>query len=812
MSESGAAPEPTGQGGPSVGGPADGRGPGRPVAPGSDISLFGRLWRGGNLLPDGASGAPVHPVLRLFGRWVRRPLLPAIRLYRRNIQLRVVATTLLMSLGVVLILGVVVIGQVRNGLLDAKRNAAQSQAVGGFKAADDAAENSDDPRNSEDGSGARGNRHAGAWLTALVQQLASGGQGVYSVVALSSKADGEPFVSTRGPRASGGVKPEDSISETLRTRVDEGTGPYEQYTSIVRDPAGSQEPALVIGKRLNDINGEPYQLYYLFPFTQEEKSLSLVKGTLATAGVFVVVLLGAIAWLVVRQVVTPVRMAAGISERLAAGLLQERMKVTGEDDIARLGEAFNKMAHNLQVKIQQLEDLSRMQRRFVSDVSHELRTPLTTVRMAADVIYEARDEFDPATARSAELLGGQLDRFESLLADLLEISRFDAGAAALEAEPIDLRDVVRRVVDAAEPLAERKGSRIVIRGAARPVIAEADARRVERVLRNLVVNAVEHGEGEDVVVRLAAKSGAVAVAVRDYGVGLKPGEATRVFNRFWRADPARARTTGGTGLGLSIAEEDARLHGGWLQAWGEPGGGSQFRLTLPRAAGDALRGSPIPLEPEDSRRKRALRAAKAAGGAGSSRVANAGATGATSAPAGGSAPGGTGAGSVGASGGAFGGTATERSGPVSDGGADGGSGRADAAGEARGSGRSGEFNGSPPAGAGSDTTEAGAHRVSGVTTSVLVSRRSGAVSAPGRDAASQETAGDVSRGAVGGREGTGHGVGGGDVEDDEATGAGGTSTGAGGGASTDADRNAARGDGAGRTGSAGRADREESAE
>jgi two-component system sensor histidine kinase MtrB len=282
------------------------------------------------------------------------------------------------------------------------------------------------------------------------------------------------------------------------------------------------------------------------------------------------------------------------------------MQVTGEDDIARLGESFNKMAQNLQSKIQQLEDLSRMQRRFVSDVSHELRTPLTTIRMAADLIHDARTDFDPVTARSAELLQNQLDRFESLLSDLLEISRFDAGAADLSAEPIDLREVVRRVVDAAEPLAERKGSRMVIRGDAQPVIAEADPRRVERVLRNLVVNAIEHGDGQDVVVRLATADGAVAVAVRDYGVGLKPGEATRVFNRFWRADPARARTTGGTGLGLSIAVEDARLHGGWLQAWGEPGGGSQFRMTLPRTAGDSLRGSPIPLEPDDSRRNRGL--------------------------------------------------------------------------------------------------------------------------------------------------------------------------------------------------------------
>jgi two-component system sensor histidine kinase MtrB len=162
------------------------------------------------------------------------------------------------------------------------------------------------------------------------------------------------------------------------------------------------------------------------------------------------------------------------------------------------------------------------------------------------------------------------------------------------------------VVSGAEPLAERKGTHIRVVGDQQPIVAEADARRVERVLRNLVVNAVEHGEGKDVVVKLAAAGGAVAIAVRDYGVGLKPGEATRVFSRFWRADPARARTTGGTGLGLSIALEDARLHGGWLQAWGEPGGGSQFRLTLPRTADEPLRGSPIPLEPKDSRRNRGL--------------------------------------------------------------------------------------------------------------------------------------------------------------------------------------------------------------
>ncbi len=564
-------------------------------------SRWGRFVEGG-LLQGGVQGSPV---LRLFMRWVRRPLLPVMRLWRRNIQLKVVVTTLLMSLGVVLLLGFVVIGQVRNGLLDAKVKASQSQATGGFTVAKqeaDSAMGADGDDRS--GSGDNPVQNVSGWMNSLVESLSSGGQGAFSVVTLATTtADSSRAL---GPRGSGYVNPSISVPQNLRERVDAGRGATQSYTRIVYTNSQESQPALIIGTQVNDPKGDPYQLYYLFPLTQEEKSLSLVKGTLATAGLFVVVLLGAIAWLVVRQVVTPVRMAAGIAERLSAGRLQERMKVTGEDDIARLGEAFNKMAQNLQLKIQQLEDLSRMQRRFVSDVSHELRTPLTTVRMAADVIHDARVDFDPMTARSAELLADQLDRFETLLADLLEISRFDAGAAALEAEPIDLREVVRRVISGAEPLAERKGTRIRVVGDQQPVVAEADARRVERVLRNLVVNAVEHGEGKDVVVKLASAGGAVAVAVRDYGVGLKPGEATRVFSRFWRADPARARTTGGTGLGLSIALEDARLHGGWLQAWGEPGGGSQFRLTVPRTADEPLRGSPIPLEPKDSRRNRGL--------------------------------------------------------------------------------------------------------------------------------------------------------------------------------------------------------------
>src|SRR5579859_7948887 len=258
------------------------------------------------------------------------------------------------------------------------------------------------------------------------------------------------------------------------------------------------------------------------------------------------------------------------------------------------------MAASLQGKLRELEDLSSVQRQFVSDVSHELRTPLSTIKMAADLLFESRGELDPAGGRTWELLQSQLERFESLLVDLLEISRFDAGAATLDAELVDVCDLVRRSADDAQQLAERRGSRIEFRLPAEGCTAEVDRRRVERILRNILVNAVEHGEGKDVIVTAAADSDAVAVAIRDFGIGLRPGEEQLVFDRFWRADPARARTSGGTGLGLAISMEDARLHGGWLQAWGERGNGSVFRLTLPRVAGQKFAGSPLPLEPDDA--------------------------------------------------------------------------------------------------------------------------------------------------------------------------------------------------------------------
>jgi two-component system sensor histidine kinase MtrB len=360
---------------------------------------------------------------------------------------------------------------------------------------------------------------------------------------------------------------------------------------------GEQVPAVVVGSQIDVPVAGPYDLYFITPMYQEQATLRLIYNSLLLGGIALIFLIGAIAWLVARQAVTPVRRAASVAQRLEAGDLGERMPVRGEDDLARLATSFNSMADSLQTQIRQLEALSRVQQRFVSDVSHELRTPLTTVRMAADLIYDSRQEFTGPVARSAELLHGELDRFEELLADLLEISRFDAGFAALDTETVNLEAIVERVVAGARPLAVRRGSELIVQRAMQDAEAEVDPRRVERIIRNLVVNAVEHGEGKPICVAVEGNETSVAVLVQDHGVGLRPGEAGLVFNRFWRADPARARHTGGTGLGLAIALEDAHLHHGWLQAWGAPGEGARFRLTLPRRQDVLIGEAPLPLAP-----------------------------------------------------------------------------------------------------------------------------------------------------------------------------------------------------------------------
>jgi two-component system sensor histidine kinase MtrB len=521
--------------------------------------------------------------------------------WRRSIQARVVASTLVLSALVIAVTGWLLLQQIRDGLLDRRVEAVTGEV------ADEVAE-ANERLGSASGQDSDAFRQRRDLVDLILERASTRG---YGVVVAGPAGEGTRI-------ADGGTDASNdydlaSVPRSLERHFDRpGAKTAWTYTTLgATDEQGevvSREPGIAVGAQVPlPADGTTYTIYFLFPLDDQQRTMDLVIRALLTAGLLLMALVGGVTWLVTRQVVTPVRMARQVAERLAAGRLQERLRVTGEDDLARLATSFNQMASNLQRQIRQLEELSRVQRRFVSDVSHELRTPLTTVRMAGDVLHDARRHFDPATARAAELLQTEVDRFETLLVDLLEISRFDAGAAVLETDDVNLVDLAHRVVDTTRALADQHDVRLEVRAPDHPCLAEADVRRVERIVRNLVTNAIDHAHTPGgpagtvpVVIHVAGDDQAGSVAVRDYGVGLAPGESAMVFNRFWRADPARARTSGGTGLGLSISMEDTHLHGGWLQAWGRPGEGSQFRLTLPRRVGGSLRQSPLPLVPEDA--------------------------------------------------------------------------------------------------------------------------------------------------------------------------------------------------------------------
>jgi two-component system, OmpR family, sensor histidine kinase MtrB len=545
-----------------------------------------------------AAAAWITPAQRVSGLTatlvaaVRRWPLGLSERWRRSLQLRVITTTFVLSAVFVSLLGYFLMQRFESELYASKLRTASGIVQQGLGIA----------RGTQVFNAAPGqatSQDMESLLDALAPQPASSAtytQPETQFALYVTVNDQGPPVYSSGQQA--GFSGEPVIPAKLAEKVGGASGSGKPWYFWTRMAVAGSTPDLVPGLLVGAHFGSEYELYYFFPLTAEQQTIAAIQEAMLLVGIAAVFLLAAIAWLVTRWVVIPVRQAAYGAWRLSAGHLNERMEVRGTDELAALSTSFNEMAASLQEKLAELEDLSQVQRQFVSDVSHELRTPLTTIRIAADVLFGTREEMDPAAARSAELLQSQLERFESLLTDLLEISRYDANAATLDAEPADIGMIIRQSADVAQHLAERRGARIEFRLPAEVCIAEVDRRRLERILRNLLENAVEHGENKNVVVTAAADSAAVAVSVRDFGVGLRPGEEQLVFDRFWRADPARARTTGGTGLGLAIALEDARLHGGWLEAWGEPGRGCVFRLTLPRLAAAELHGSPLPLCPD----------------------------------------------------------------------------------------------------------------------------------------------------------------------------------------------------------------------
>jgi two-component system sensor histidine kinase MtrB len=493
-----------------------------------------------------------------------------VGVWNRSLALRVGATTVLIAGSVVFVVGLFMNNRIADGILSSKKDVAKAQAQAGIAA-----------------------------VTSRLEVLGPGDiQGVSNVLnqldvssGLASVGSFETSVQGADEVIQQSLGKQPDVPRALQQTVAAGTLAMQFAPIIVRH---ATVPGLIVGGQVSS-RVASFQLYYLFPLVTERDSIALVQRTALLAGLGLVVLIATIALLVTRQVVRPVRVAARTAERLAGGDLDQRIDVHGQDELALLGSSFNDMAESLQRQFTRLEQLSVSQRRFTSDVSHELRTPLTTVRMAAEVLDSKRADFSPDVARSVELLNAELDRFESLLADLLEISRYDAGVVHLEREPTDVGAIVRRVTDASRAIAEQQGVDVRVKLPEKPITADADPRRLERILRNLVANAIDHSESRPIDVVVGGNDEAVSILVRDHGVGLKDGEEKLVFNRFWRGDPSRSRRTGGTGLGLAISLEDARLHGGWLQAAGRPGHGAAFLVTLPLRPEVELTDSPLTL-------------------------------------------------------------------------------------------------------------------------------------------------------------------------------------------------------------------------
>lgn len=536
------------------------------------------------------SRAPaVAGVLAATGRGIADLTRWLVSLFSRSLQVRIVVLTVVLTLVAIFGVGTYMTQVIARGLFESKLSVVSDQ-TNTYVAQIESVAAEDD---------------LGEALTVQLQSMFSRSPSPLRSISLEPRdANSSVLPLTVLDTVQGSPRVEE-LPEDFRLQVADSVADQQRYTSI-NLAEGEETPGLVVAQPLSVPGGGQFDLYVIADLSEEQSTLDFVTRAAAVAGVVLVVLVGAVGLLVSRLVVTPVRTGSEVAREIADGDLDRRMPVTGRDELSQLAQSFNDMADSMQEQIQRMERLSVLQRQFVSDVSHELRTPLTTIHIASDMLYESRDEFDASARRSAELLNSQVDRFEQLLGDLLEISRYDAGAAELVVHPHDLREIVTGVVETVMVVADRSGTQVRVHAPTAPVMAELDRVRITRVVRNLVVNAIEHGDGRPLDVHLASNAEAAAVSVRDHGVGMSTEHVEHVFDRFWRADPSRKRTLGGSGLGLAIALEDAHLHGGWLQAWGELGEGSCFRLTIPRRHGQAITTSPLPLPPADAAPRAAI--------------------------------------------------------------------------------------------------------------------------------------------------------------------------------------------------------------
>lgn len=520
------------------------------------------------------------------------------RLWRESLQFRALATA-----GVLMFLSFLAVGwslssQIATSLFENQKSQALQESISGFRNVQSVLKSSEMRSDSEI------RRNVSRTLTVLD----AGASGKRSWILVPLEGQGKQgFIPEQSSDKSLNSS---SIPTDFKNTVRDRDGVYWQTSTITTFENNRERtyPVLIVGTHVSIAQNPNYGLFTVYDMTDSSATIAHINFVLFGGFCALLTVVLSVVWFVTRFVVRPITQTAITAERLAAGDLDQRVSVKGEDQAARLGISFNRMADSLQEKIVQLERLSTLQQRFVSDVSHELRTPLSTVRLGTELLYDSRENMTPMQVRSVELLHGQVDRFQSMLADLLEISRFDAGSAMLTIDTEDFIQVLSNILQEALPHLERTNTKLNVHTNHESIMVDMDRVRIERVLRNLLYNAIEHGESRPIDVYVDANATNLGIAVRDHGIGLSEDEAVQVFNRFWRADTSRKRTLGGTGLGLSIAAEDVRLHGGTLEAWGEKGRGACFTMNLPLVHGAPLGESPVLAtgEPEASTNRPAI--------------------------------------------------------------------------------------------------------------------------------------------------------------------------------------------------------------
>ncbi|MFF0773966.1 ATP-binding protein [Nonomuraea wenchangensis] len=334
---------------------------------------------------------------------------------------------------------------------------------------------------------------------------------------------------------------------------------------------------LIVGTEVHRAtNGVPeatgLRAFVFFPMRADVSQLDTLRARLFQGGIAIVLIALVVALFSARQVLLPVRRLSAAAQALGEGRLDTRLPVHGQDELAGLTARFNDAAAALELSVSELRSLEAMSRRFVADVSHELRTPLTAMTAVADVLSEEANRLPDAPAEAVRLVLGEIERLRELVEHLIEISRFDAGTATLNLEPVNVADAID------DCLGTRGWTEQVKVNASQGLTANLDPRRFDVIVANLVGNALKHG-GPPVVVSARSTENGLEIRVRDHGRGIPREALPHVFDRFFKAGAGRARSQG-SGLGLAIARANVHLHGGTISVRAqEPG--TLFTVWLP---------------------------------------------------------------------------------------------------------------------------------------------------------------------------------------------------------------------------------------